>query len=683
MSMPGFGLHFTGMMISFVRRTGVLTGILLFPLMLWGQYYIPFKTLAGEGDRAFLMVAAPDTAGHLLFGGVFSGVFSLGGQEITDTAGMGVFTGRVDSSGEVTSLQTVASCEGLCDLQQLLVLPGGEMVLFVSYRKDLYAGDTLFQNHGQPALALITLDAAGQYAGARLLMKRFRGRVLTTTTDSLRNIWLGGWFRKMEIAGVPYRARGKKDAFLLRVAPGERLQPFVAGGAGEQEISVLLPDSAAALRVAGTYSQELNTGKKLFRCEEGHSLFVAVCDSSGLRQPVFPARAAGLRLSGGLLTGRGSLLLGGSFSGTLVTEDTSVVSAGYEDGFLLYAGDDSSRVTQLGGVQADRVEALTADLRGRIFLAGTFGGEMISGEDTLVAGGRGRSFFLAEAGREGDILWALHPGTAGERTPAFLSGTSDLLLWTGGDGPGGNPWLASWLDPCTLLHFDLPGEKFLCAGESDTLAADPGYVSYLWTPGGVAEPALEIHDTGYYKVRITDRYGCVAEDSIHVAGDSVRLRLTVEDEVLPGGYNGTIDLTVISGLSPWTYRWNTGDVTEDLTGLQAGTYEVQVTDSAGCSATATAEVKASEATGIYDLYNYPNPFADVTRILYSLPEGAAVEISIWDVSGKKLFVLQEKNAEQGIHSFEWARKNLKDGVYYLKMRSPLGEITKKIMIISR
>ncbi len=660
-----------------------MTGFLLSSVLLWGQAYIPYKTITGEGERALLMQAAPDTSGHLLFGGGFDGTLLLGGREITDTAGMSIFTGKTDSTGQVSSLKVVASCVGLCDLQQLLVFPGGDAILFISFRKDLSAGDTVYSSHGLPAMVMVTLNAAGQVTGSRLLMRKFIGRVRTVVQDSSQNIWMGGWFRKMEVAGTVYRARGRKDAFLLWVDARDKVHAYITGGAGEQEVAFLWPADSDTLLVAGTFTQEMATGKILLRCDEGRSLFLAGCDSTGMRHPVTLGRAGDLRLSGGLLRPDSSLLLGGSFSGTFVTEDTSLVSAGYEDGFLLSPGEDRGMFVTLGGGQADRVEALAVDRRGRTFLAGSCGGTVVLGGDTVSASGREPALFLAETAQDGTILWARQPGAEEERTLSFLTVTADLLLWTGGNRQGCSPWLASYLDPCTLLHFDLPDEQYLCPGETDTLQAGAGYAAYLWTPGDITTPELEVSDTGYYKVQITDKYGCMAQDSIHVAGDSVRVLLTVQDEVLPEGFNGAVDLTVTSGLPPFGFLWNTGDESEDLTDLQAGTYTVQVTDSAGCSITAEAEVKARDVTGIYDLYNYPNPFADVTRILYTLPEGTDVEISIWDVSGKKLFVLEEKSGEKGVHSFEWARKNLKDGVYYLKMRSSLGEITKKIMIISR
>jgi len=47
--------------------------------------------------------------------------------------------------------------------------------------------------------------------------------------------------------------------------------------------------------------------------------------------------------------------------------------------------------------------------------------------------------------------------------------------------------------------------------------------------------------------------------------------------------SGGIDLTPTNGTPPFSFEWNTGSVTEDLIGVQAGIYWVTMTDANGCS----------------------------------------------------------------------------------------------------
>ena len=69
-----------------------------------------------------------------------------------------------------------------------------------------------------------------------------------------------------------------------------------------------------------------------------------------------------------------------------------------------------------------------------------------------------------------------------------------------------------------------------------------------------------------------------------------------------GGYNvstwgasdGSIDITVLGGTSPYSYLWNGGQTYEDLSNIPAGTYEILVTDANQC-----------DTLGLFELFNPP------------------------------------------------------------------------------
>src|SRR5205807_1637795 len=49
--------------------------------------------------------------------------------------------------------------------------------------------------------------------------------------------------------------------------------------------------------------------------------------------------------------------------------------------------------------------------------------------------------------------------------------------------------------------------------------------------------------------------------------------------------DGNIDLTVAGGTTNYTYSWSNAQVTQDISGLNANTYSVLVTDVNGCTST--------------------------------------------------------------------------------------------------
>ncbi|MCE3279279.1 MAG: C-terminal target protein [Bacteroidetes bacterium] len=67
---------------------------------------------------------------------------------------------------------------------------------------------------------------------------------------------------------------------------------------------------------------------------------------------------------------------------------------------------------------------------------------------------------------------------------------------------------------------------------------------------------------------------------------SINLTYTVTSPKCFGSTNGTINVTMSGGTAPYSFVWSNGSLTEDLSGLSAGTYTVIATDMTGCMDTA-------------------------------------------------------------------------------------------------
>jgi gliding motility-associated-like protein len=121
--------------------------------------------------------------------------------------------------------------------------------------------------------------------------------------------------------------------------------------------------------------------------------------------------------------------------------------------------------------------------------------------------------------------------------------------------------------------------------------------TYLWTGPNAFNSSLDdINNliSGTYTIQVTDNNGCIDTTSITLTQPD-SLNLSTTPSIFNGGYNvscngfsdGTIDLAVIGGTTPYTFNWSNGSANEDLNNIAAGTYSVIVTDTNNCSANTT------------------------------------------------------------------------------------------------
>ncbi|WP_417786508.1 PKD domain-containing protein, partial [Tenacibaculum sp.] len=130
------------------------------------------------------------------------------------------------------------------------------------------------------------------------------------------------------------------------------------------------------------------------------------------------------------------------------------------------------------------------------------------------------------------------------------------------------------------------GTNVTCNGNSDgeadlTVTGGKAPYTYSWSTGATTEDVNGL-DVGTHSVIVTDANGCIALADVTITEPPVLLLSLLGSDLSCGGSDGAIDLTVSGGTADYTFLWNTGATTEDLSGLTEGTYTVTVTDANGC-----------------------------------------------------------------------------------------------------
>lgn len=109
--------------------------------------------------------------------------------------------------------------------------------------------------------------------------------------------------------------------------------------------------------------------------------------------------------------------------------------------------------------------------------------------------------------------------------------------------------------------------------------------TYLWSNGQTTQTAVNLA-AGNYTVTVTDNRNCsiVLVTTVPASGQPTISNVVITDVACNGESNGAINITVTGGVTPYSYIWNFGTfLTEDISGVAAGDYRVQITDSVGCS----------------------------------------------------------------------------------------------------
>lgn len=117
--------------------------------------------------------------------------------------------------------------------------------------------------------------------------------------------------------------------------------------------------------------------------------------------------------------------------------------------------------------------------------------------------------------------------------------------------------------------------------------------NYLWNTASTASRVSNI-GAGDYAVSVTDGNGCKASYSASVTQPRKLMKSidAITDIRCSGENTGSVFVTVLEGITPYTFKWSNGADTEDLSNLPAGNYTLTITEGNGCKSTLEATIEA-------------------------------------------------------------------------------------------
>jgi gliding motility-associated-like protein len=172
---------------------------------------------------------------------------------------------------------------------------------------------------------------------------------------------------------------------------------------------------------------------------------------------------------------------------------------------------------------------------------------------------------------------------------------------------------------------------------------------------------------GTYTVTVSDKYNCDTSVSFEIksASEGINVTETIENISCSSDSNGKISLNVSGGQAPYIYKWSNGSTSKDLSNLSAGTYEVQVKDSKGCSFFATYKISASSPILISETIKQPSCTGTANgEIRVNVSGGKAPYTYLWNTGETTPLA-----------------KNLSSGTYTVKITDAQGcKVEKQISV---
>ncbi len=201
-----------------------------------------------------------------------------------------------------------------------------------------------------------------------------------------------------------------------------------------------------------------------------------------------------------------------------------------------------------------------------------------------------------------------------------------------------------------------------CFGSNDggiqlSINGANGPYNVLWSSGH-STPTVSNLSAGSYTAIVSNGNGCTVSETFTVnQPDKIELEYFKSSPDC-GMNNGSVEQMMIQGgVGNYSYLWTSGGTGQDMLGVPAGSYGLQVSDDNGCTVTRSFQLNPIGGAGVFE---------DVTKAVCGTNSGS-IELDVFPAAGESITSIEWSNGETTEDIY-----NLAPGIYSCQIEQTNG-----------
>ena len=263
---------------------------------------------------------------------------------------------------------------------------------------------------------------------------------------------------------------------------------------------------------------------------------------------------------------------------------------------------------------------------------------------------------ITAVGGAGSYSYIWSDGSTTEDVTGLIAGTYDVTLQDANGCETTESFTVDAPNPIDLSNSNI--FEASCGGADGSIVVNvsggAGNYNYQWdaSAGNATVDNVSGLEAGAYSLTVADANGCLSSMTYSI--NNADGPVITEDLIIQphcSGNGGSIEVSVTGGSTPYSYSWDSGQGSEDISGLTPGNYQLTVTDDAGCE-------------GVY-----------IGTVNGIIPLGEEICLVTVDTLTNTNLVVWTKTDTVGISHYNIYREGNSTGVYTLVGTNPVNVLS--------